>query len=315
MTEPQTAPGTAEHQAADLSPEGPALVELPLGKGLSAQAASAVLREAFTGVILVAGTAKSGKTTLLASLYLLFQKGPFAGYLFAESKTLVGFENRNYFALCASKGVKPKTPRTTISEHLHLQVRREDLSEPVRSLLLCDLSGEDFREAKDSSEACKRLEIIRRADFFVLLVDGEKLRDPTSRKRAKNDPMTLLRNCLDNGMLGARSAVDVLFTKWDLVEASPGRDEIVSFAEYIEGEFRSQFGGRLRALRTARVAAHPFESNLPLGHGLEGLFPSWAESFLGEGRRTRWHPLTEPEGLPEYDRYLRRRLPHLFAGG
>jgi hypothetical protein len=261
---------------------------------------------------LVAGTAGSGKTTLLASLYLLFQKGPFAGYLFSGSDTLVGYEERNYFSLCASKRVQPTTPRTTVSEYLHIQVRREDLSGPARDILLCDLVGEDFRAAKDSSDECKRLEVLRRADHVVLLIDGHKLADPANRKRAKNDPMTLLRNCLDSGMLGQESAVDVVFTKWDIVEASGSKDDAISFSDHVQVEFQRLFADRVGLLRVARIAAHPFEVELPLGHGLEVLFPVWAEA-IEVRTRLRTHGRREPAGLSEYDRYLRRRLPHLFV--
>jgi hypothetical protein len=307
----ETEKSAGDPPLADQQPDVPILIDLPSGEGLSTQDATRCTRESFVRVILFAGTAKSGKTTLIASLYLLFQKAPFAGYLFAKSETLVGFETRNYFALCASQLLKPTTPRTTIPEYLHLQVRKEDLSQPARDLLLCDLSGEDFREAKDSSEACMRLDIIRRADWLVLLIDGEKLADPKSRKRAKNDPMTLLRNCLDSAMLGQRTPVDVLFTKWDLIQASDEKDEIVGFADHIEQEFRRLFSDRVPSLRFARVAAHPFDAELPLGYGLPELFQVWA----GESVPTEpFHRamLREPDDLPEYDRYFRRQLPSLF---
>ncbi len=160
-------------------------LELPSGKGLTLDAAKQFTRSHFAQLILFAGTANSGKTTLLASIYLLFQKGPLAGYLFAGSDTLVGFETRTYNARTASKRDSPTTPRTIVPEHLHLAIRKANLSEPIMDLLLCDLSGEDFREAKDSSDACRQMQLIRRADIFVLLVDGEKLAAPESRRRAE----------------------------------------------------------------------------------------------------------------------------------
>lgn len=312
MPEPSaTSPGP--DAGTDTPGAPPGLIELPHGKGLKAEEAADITREALTSIILFAGTAKSGKTTLLASLFLLFQKGPFAGYLFSGSDTLIGYETRNYFALCASKRATPTTPRTVVSEFLHLRVRMEDLSKPATDVLLCDLAGEDFRAAKDSSDDCKKLEVLRRADRVVLLVDGEKVADPANRKRAKNDPVTLLRNCLDSGMLDRQTAVDVLFTKWDLVEASAAKDDAVAYADHVGEEFHRLFAERVRAIRVARVAAHPFAADLPLGHGLADLFPSWAAAAQERGRVRRF-PLREPAGLPEYDRHLRRHLPQLFAG-
>ncbi len=285
-------------------------VDLPSGKGLSLADAKEVTRSRFTRVILFAGTVKSGKTTLLASLYLLLQKEPFADYLFAGSRTLVGFETRTYFARTASRRETPTTPRTVVHEHLHLLVRKKDLSEPAQDLLLCDLSGEDFREAKDSSDACRRMELIRRADVFVLLIDGEKLAAPETRRRAKNDPATLLRNCLDNGMLSASSTVDVMFTKWDIIESREDKDEIIAYVESIEEEFRRQFLPRLRSLRITRVAAQPVEAQLPPGYGLHGVFPSWVQP-APVSHSDDSQPTVEPAS--EYDRFRRRCLPAVSA--
>jgi hypothetical protein len=245
---------------------------------------------------------------------LLFQRGPFAGYIFAGSETLVGFENRVYFARTASGRETPITPRTKVSEYLHLLVRREDLSQPVREMLLCDLSGEDFREAKDSSTACRELTIISRADRFVLLVDGGKLARAEAKQSAKNDPLMLLRNCLDTGMLGKESVIDVLFTKWDVIEASSEKDDVVAFAAHVEDQVRRRSDGQVRQLRFARVASHPFVGELPLGYGLEGLFPSWVEA-VSDDDATERVPIGEAASLTEYDRYYRRRLPNLFIKG
>ena len=99
------------------------LLDLPHGNGLSAAETVAITRRALTSVVLFAGTAGCGKTTLLASLYLLFQRGPFAGYNFAGSDTLVGFEERVSLARTASGRDAPTTPRTRVSEYLHLRVR------------------------------------------------------------------------------------------------------------------------------------------------------------------------------------------------
>lgn len=308
MSEPASEEPSGDSVSPPPPSAGPLPVDLPHGRGLSVAEASAITREAFSSVVLFAGTAKSGKTTLLATVYLLFQRAPFAGYLFAGSETLVGFEERTYLARVASRRGTPTTERTVRSELLHLRVRRDVPLGPVRDLLFCDFSGEDFREAKDSSEACASLPVMRRADYLVLLVDGEKLATADSRRRAKNDPVTLLRNCLDSGVLPPSRAVDVLVTKWDLIEAAADRDDIVRFVDHMEKEIERQFQARLATLRMARVAAHPTSgAGLGLGYGLEALFYAWAESgFPSGGHRTP--PLPEPAGMPECDRYRQRRL-------
>jgi hypothetical protein len=278
--------------------------DLPSGKGLSFSSANGLASRYFTRVILFAGTAQSGKTTLLSTLPLLFHREPFADYLFSGSATLVGFEERNYYVEVASGLVKQNMERTVLPEVLHLQVRSIDLAKQHSDLLLCDMSGEDFREAKDSMEVCQSMEIIRRADTFVLLIDGAKLVDPASRQRAKNDPLTLLRNCLDGHMLRPETAVDVLFTKWDLVHANDKKTDIEAFSKTVEAAIKKQFADRVKSLRIARIAAHPSEGDLPLGYGLKEPFQSWA-NYRAQ-RISQAVPI--PTGKTEYDKFFGRRL-------
>ncbi len=125
---------------------------------------------------------------------------------------------------------------------------------------------------------------------------------------AQNDPMTLLRNCLDTGMLDSSSSVDLLFTKWDVVEANADKIAIAAFADHVEADFRSQFGARVRELKAARIAAHPSEADLPLGYGLDDLFPTWVDA-VPSGKAVRRPPFVDSHNQSEYDRYLRRRFP------
>jgi Double-GTPase 2 len=288
------------------------LVDLPRGKGLTAAQTVSITRRAFSSVILLAGTAECGKTTLFASLYLLFQRAPFAGYIFAGSDTLVGFEERVFLATVKSGRKKPKTPRTTKSEYLHLRVRREDLSAPARDLVLCDLEGEDFREAKDNLAACRELGIIQRAHRIALLVDGKKLTDDNGKQKAKNDVTALLRNCLETGMLDQDSVIDVLFTKWDEVELSTNRAQAIAFADHIKEQMVTRSQGKVSRVSFTKIAAHPFDGDLPLGYGLADLFAEWIECIWPTAPPPR-ERMAEPVSLNEFDKYYKRQLPELFT--
>ena len=288
------------------------VLDLPTGKALSIEEANTALLRSFSSVILVAGAAECGKTTLLASIYCLFQEKPFAGYLFAGSQTLVGFENRLYFARMASKRETPTFERTKVSEYLHLNVRVDDCSRPIRSLLLCDLCSEDLRDAKDNSAACREIPFFRRADHFVFLIDGDKMGNLNLRQAAKNEVTTLIRNCLETGVLGLKSRVDVLFTKWDKVKSSKDETTTLKFADHVEADVRHRLEGKVRLLRFARVAAHPFESSLPLGYGLEEIFRSWVEGDYGEETPGAPIFLENETQQCEFDRYYQRRLPGQF---
>ena len=115
-------------------------------------------------------------------------------------------------------------------------------------------------------------------------------------------PETLLRNCLDCQMLAETAHVDVLFTKWDMVEKEPKRQQNFEFVEFVETEFRKRFAGRVSSLRFAKVAAHSTEGTRPLGYGLTDLFVSWVERPVGAARcRVRSAEL--PANPCEYDRF------------
>ena len=75
VNDPKLVPAPSE----DVDETSEALIDLPRGKGFGAAESAVVARKRPTSVILFAGTSECGKTTLLASIYLLFHKGPGAG--------------------------------------------------------------------------------------------------------------------------------------------------------------------------------------------------------------------------------------------
>jgi len=289
------------------------MVDLPDGADLNPDSAMVITRASMTRLIILAGAPDSGKTTLLTSIYECFQWGPFAGYLFAGSRTLPGFERRCHLARVASGRTEADTERTKGQQLLHLRVRVQDLSKPVQGLLLSDLSGETFRLAKDSTEECKSLSILRRADHFVLLLDGDKLGRVESRAEAAADGTSLLRSCLDAEMLGRHSLIDVLFTKWDLVQDRAHQSSTKAYIAHIEEDMRCRFEPRVGRLRFFQVAARPAEgSELPLAYGLSAVFPSWVEETPAS-LISRLQAFREPEWAGEFDRYLLARLPQMFT--
>ena len=50
-------------------------------------------------------------------------------------------------------------------------------------------------------------------------------------------------------MLGKESVIDVLITKWDVIEASPEKENVIAFADHIEDEIRRRAGGRVGYVR------------------------------------------------------------------
>jgi hypothetical protein len=289
-------------------------LDLPEGADLDLAAAERVARAGLTRVVLIAGAPDSGKTTLLAALYESFQRGPFAGYLFAGSETLPALERRCHLGRIDSGRAAAETARTLAGggqRWLHLRVRAARDGGAVRELLVTEIAGDTFRLAKDSSDECQRLTISRRADHFVILVDGGKLLQRPSRLAAANDPAMTLRSLLDAEMLGRRSFVDVVFTKWDLVLGSPAAAEIDEFVGAFAEKTRQHCQPRLGRVRFARVAVRPAAgAAVAYGHGLGDLFRAWVEDSAAFASSAR-EPVSLPEGASEFDRFLWRRLPAL----
>jgi len=279
------------------------LIDLYKGEGLSESQTSLVTKRAPTRVVLLAGPAQCGKTSLVVSAYLQLQRGAFAGHAFAGSTTLMGFEQRAHDARAASQRTTPALERTKFSEYLHLRLY-EIATSRHRDVLFCDFTGEDFRRAKDSVEDCREMEVLRRADGFALMIDGERISSLESRQSTKADALFLLRNLLDSEMLSSRSSVDVLFTKWDLVE-SLGGESAKSFAQRIEDEFRQKFSSRVAALTFTRVAACPAGKNYSFGHGVAEPLSRWMRTGPERSRRVAAGS-KQPAIQNQYDLFGRR---------
>jgi hypothetical protein len=251
-------------------------VHFPEGEYLSAQEAGEVVRAAPTSVVVIAGVADSGKTTLVAGLFGLFHAGPFAGYLFAGSRTIPGFEKRCHFARTASGLTTPDTERTKriASDHL-LHLRLAQL-EPLRhhEILLSDINGEAFRHAADSADECRKLTILNRADHVVVLIDGEKAIDRRNRQESFASAEALIGQCVDTGMLGKSSSVQAVLTKWDLV--SNANSTALAFVESKLQRLRERYETRLGRLSIFKVAVRPPGGGpIPAGYGLSDLLKLW----------------------------------------
>lgn len=257
----------------------PAIIDLPRGTDMNFDEALTIMRHSLARVIVLAGEVGSGKTTLLASLYENFLRGPFAGYYFSGSYTLPGFEKRSHHARVLSGRITPDTERTPISEQalLHLRVRVQDMSKPSQDLLFSDISGETFRMVRDSSDECRRMEIFRRADHFVLLMDGEKLSKKEYRQEVFLNGDRLLRRCFETGMLGKKSFVNILFTKYDLLKESQDADQ-KKYLDYITVRLQNRYKQKSARFLFHYIAARPkHESSLQFAYGLNEIFPSWVE--------------------------------------
>ncbi len=86
--------------------------QLPAGSALAMEDTYSITSSEESKFIVLVGPSACGKTTLVTSLYQLFQKEPLGGFYFAGSQTLQGFEQRAFFTRTSSKLSNPQTLKT-----------------------------------------------------------------------------------------------------------------------------------------------------------------------------------------------------------
>jgi hypothetical protein len=151
--------------------------QFPLSQTLNPTQARAMMGGRYCHLIGILGDPDAGKTAALVSLYLLLGRDRLSGFRFADSKTIMAFNDISQGALEWNEGKLPDqlTAHTEPAEDrsagfLHLRLRQVDQHDPV-DLLLPDLPGEWSTAMVDTSRV-DRLEFLQRADVIWLMMDG-----------------------------------------------------------------------------------------------------------------------------------------------
>lgn len=246
------------------------------GEYLTAEQATLLTQSTPTSLVVVGGRARSGKTSLVSGIYALLQKGPLAELHFAGSQSLSGFEQRCHLATVGSGLLEADMERTIIDDEqrfLHLRFRNQiDLA--VSDVLFSDISGEAFDDAADSSDDCKKLEILHRADNFAILLDGKRACDKKLRQQAFTVVEALISQCLDHDMLSNVSAVQLIVSKWDLVKRASQSQQ--DFLEEKLLRLEQSIGQRLGEFAVYRIAVrHWSNGKMNTGEDLQKLLTKW----------------------------------------
>ena len=135
----------------------------------------------------IVGVPNAGKTASLVSLYLLLSTGKLEGFSFANSRTLMAFEEISQGARRWNEGQFPEqlTAHTELEDEriagfLHLRLIPTGRNETV-DLLLPDLPGE-WTTALIDNNRTDRFEFLKRADVVWLMVNGGQLLESTTRQ-------------------------------------------------------------------------------------------------------------------------------------
>jgi len=256
------------------------IIDLPSGKELNEDNAMSLAKSKPVRWIVLAGPVDCGKTTLLTSLYELFQWGPVAEHFFAGSNTLPALEQRCHLSRMASENIVPDTQRTPykgpVPTYVHLRICSAAAPRKATDFLFTDVSGEMFEHARDSTTECRELVFLRRAGNFLLLLDSEKGMRVDKRWAMVQEAKTLLQSCIDSDMLSRDCVIDIVWSKFDHFVAAANKEEHREFREEVVRGFRASFGHRVSHLNFGEVAARPTEApQLGFGNGVPALLKGW----------------------------------------
>ena len=192
-------------------------------------------------VVGLIGAPDSGKTTLLAFLYMwLLEHGEVPGWLFAGSWTLGGWESMVQYSRWTGEPPPSFPPHTSSSGRvpglLHLSLRNQ--AGLVRDVLFTDAPGEWFTEwakAPTDKHAIGARWVIQHSDVFLLLVDRGALANEDSLPQARRATRDLMERV---GAVASHIPLGFTWTKTDVTLPAATRETLETsrcqFAPYSE---------------------------------------------------------------------------------
>lgn len=152
----------------------------PSSHTLGPDSISELMAKRYVTVVGILGEPESGKTACLASLYLLISNSKLKGWTFADSKSLMAFQDIAQGAREWNQGQPPEqmTTHTEMADDrrpgfLHLRLVRDVDGRKV-DFALPDLPGEWTTELVSKARA-DRFEFMKAADTLWLVIDGRAL--------------------------------------------------------------------------------------------------------------------------------------------
>lgn len=252
-------------------------VVLPSAERLATREAASLLRAGEARVVALVAPSDAGKTTLIASLYDLFQNAGLDEFRFARSRTLRAFEQACHDARAASRRTQPQTEHTPLGDVKFFHLGLFDQSAAtVLDFLLADRAGEYYRSASDDPAVATTFVEIARADVITVLVDGRRLLDLGARHNVRSEIELMLQGLIDGDALIQAPRLATVLTKLDLLEESPHKARAEDDFQSLVQSVRRLFGTAFGAAESFRVAASPATDVLPRGHGLAALLRFWA---------------------------------------
>ena len=127
----------------------------------------------------------------------------------------------------------------------------------------------------------KKCFFFKRADHVVFFLDCEKLISIEERQVTKNTSALWIRLCIENGMIGKKTSLEIFFSKWDIIANIEDNQEHIRFIGNVKQNIKKKFGSKVGAIEFFKIAARPeVKSKLKKGYGINKVFPLWVENSL-----------------------------------
>ncbi|MGI8465685.1 TRAFAC clade GTPase domain-containing protein [Pectobacterium punjabense] len=157
------------------------------GRTLGLDDISELMGARYVNVVGILGEPESGKTACLASLYLLVSHASLEGWSFADSRSLMAFEDIARGARDWNDGHVPEqmTVHTELADErnpgfLHLKLKRIADGQLV-DLALPDIPGE-WTQSLVTTARSDRLDFLKSAEVIWIVIDGRNLADLEKRQ-------------------------------------------------------------------------------------------------------------------------------------
>jgi len=283
--------------------QGQRWTALPPSGLLTIEEADGLLRWRPASIVAVVGERNGGKTTLVTEIYERFLRGRFAQASFTHSLSLLGFERKTFQSRADTGAELPDTPRTSKQDGLRMFHLALTSDEDLRrtDLLISERAGEVYREIRDQPARANELIEVRKAATVALIIDGQRVLDIRRRAEVFASVRNVLRALADGKVIAPTAQVQLVTTKFDLLECEDAADARGALSEF-EERIATSYAGRLRPIEVFRTAARDPRGAVEPARGIAPLLQSW----LKPPPDPNFEPLALPILTNEFDRLLLR---------
>lgn len=229
-------------------------------------------------VVTLIGDRDSGKSTLICSIYDRFLHGPFAGLQSSGVLTITGLEKRAHLERIESGRAAPDTQHTSLGEGLryfHFGTSSEQEPEKRSALLVSDRAGESYKNARGNPTLLGSLIELPLADYLVVMVDGGRVAELTTRAGSFFAVRQMLQLLADHQPKQSNYQIQVVITKTDLIETANDAPELRVSIDDFKGRLKESFADRFNSLVFFEIAARATRGEYPAAYGVDQLLQSW----------------------------------------